>query len=418
MDLTNLPNEGLPIEPSTEFEEDASTHETHSHHKNRSYENQDEENKSHLENEEQTTNNFISSTTNDPTSNSEVDSKEAGYTLVTEGPRKESQTVEPEEGGSHTFHEESKNPFEVLNQESFIAEESKTDKKDLHVIDRSITMSLDNSPRIQDPSTSSKSEPLQLSEAKALKQQGVEVFRAEDFAKALEKFVSAYDTAAPLLSKDTNTEYQKEIRDFLITIANNISQTCINLNHYKEALDYADKALKLDSRNAKAYYRKGDALRKMGLLKDSLISFEFSDQFTANVEAKRQMQEIKQQLKELNKEKEPPTKTSPEEKEFFQKMWNPDKSPSKIQSNKRNEGFSKTMRNLAIIPFGFLLVPVLRNSGVSKNASLGTGVLTGLSCYFISLIKSKWLKGLLCTLPVMLTVGSLKFKNKLKALVD
>jgi len=239
---------------------------------------------------------------------------------------------------------------------------------------------------------------------------------------AYENFVKAYDSASPLI-KDHNHVLYKEIREFLIILLNNISQCCINLNKYREAIDYAERAIKLDTRNEKAYFRKGSALRRMGSLQDALVNFEFSDQFKANNDAKNQIIEIKKQLKELKeKEREATAQASKEQKELFQKMWSPDKpkgsekKETEIQSSK-NQGISKTIRNMGIIPFGFLVVPLLLKNGVTKKTSVGTGLLTGLSCYLISLVKTNWIKGLLATLPFIFTLGSLKFKDKLRNLV-
>jgi len=174
-----------------------------------------------------------------------------------------------------------------------------------------------------------------------------------------------------------------------------------------------------DPKNAKAYFRKGSAYKKMGEFERALTAFESSDVYGADNKIKMQIEEMK---KALASQKKAASKGSQEERELFKRMLSQKVPESPSKENMGKVGTIEVSKvssmrkygTLALIPFGLLVSPLLMKYGVRKNPSIGTGVLSGLSFYLSTLAEKKWVKGLLIALPVILTLGTLKLKNKLK----
>lgn len=100
-------------------------------------------------------------------------------------------------------------------------------------------------------------------EALKLKERGTAFFTNKDFQKA----INAYHEATEL------TDSPPSLQPIYVACKLNMSQACLNLQQYPDAVQHATDALKFDAGNVKAFYRRGVGRVHMGLLEEGLVDF-------------------------------------------------------------------------------------------------------------------------------------------------
>ena len=98
-------------------------------------------------------------------------------------------------------------------------------------------------------------------EATKFKNEGNAFFKAQNLVESKKKYESVID----YIESDSS----KESKELLIQTYLNLSMVCSKLAEFKKAIEYADKALAIDSRNVKAYYRRANAQSLFGSYEDA-----------------------------------------------------------------------------------------------------------------------------------------------------
>ncbi|XP_070552723.1 peptidyl-prolyl cis-trans isomerase D-like isoform X2 [Ptychodera flava] len=109
-----------------------------------------------------------------------------------------------------------------------------------------------------------------LEAADAIKQIGNQQFKQENYQKAIEKYEKAIRYLEELEETGSNDLSKDEAKQLLSPIYNNIAACCIKLRKFTEALNNAEKALDVDLRNAKAHFRKAQALTGLNDFEEAL----------------------------------------------------------------------------------------------------------------------------------------------------
>ncbi|KAI8796683.1 helicase with zinc finger domain 2 isoform X1, partial [Biomphalaria glabrata] len=99
-----------------------------------------------------------------------------------------------------------------------------------------------------------------------LKDEGNTLFKESKFKEAWEYYHHALFVADIL----EESFYHCVEKEFLATLFCNASLCCIKINDYESALKDAEKALELQEKNIKAFYRKSLALKELGRHKEAL----------------------------------------------------------------------------------------------------------------------------------------------------
>ena len=117
---------------------------------------------------------------------------------------------------------------------------------------------VDNAPK-KDPE-------ILLIKAAALKEEGNNHFKEKDFDKAARAYRRGVNTLKPLNKRNTGDE---QVKSLLLSLQTNLSMMLFKQDNYKQSLQVAANALRIDKSNVKARYRQAVAHRKLGNLEEA-----------------------------------------------------------------------------------------------------------------------------------------------------
>ncbi|KAL4499834.1 hypothetical protein ABPG72_015183 [Tetrahymena utriculariae] len=129
-----------------------------------------------------------------------------------------------------------------------------------------------------------------LNQCMNLKEQGNKCFESSQYQEALD----VYQKALQMLQQQSQLQSQKEIVNLKIILFSNLSQTCINLAQYQNALSFSNKALELDSNHLKSLGRQAQSLKFLNDFEKSLKVYE-----TINNSHKKDVSKEIKELKQL-----------------------------------------------------------------------------------------------------------------------
>ena len=90
-----------------------------------------------------------------------------------------------------------------------------------------------------------------MSNADEAKEYADGYFKNEDYLKAIEQYLKAHDI---IISNQLN------LKRIEVTILSNTAMCFMKMNKYEDALEFCDKALKVDVDHVKSLFRKGKCL--------------------------------------------------------------------------------------------------------------------------------------------------------------
>ena len=105
-----------------------------------------------------------------------------------------------------------------------------------------------------------------ISKATSHKEEGNSHFKSGDLVRASRSYKKGASLLKPLNEENAGDE---QVKALLVTLQTNLSMCCLKQNKPKLSLDVASKALEVDSKNVKAYYRRAMAHKKLGDLKSA-----------------------------------------------------------------------------------------------------------------------------------------------------
>lgn len=135
-----------------------------------------------------------------------------------------------------------------------------------------------------------------IEQAEFSKNRGSEFFKKGKYALALKQYKRVTQLVGPFLE----TEKRNEKKDSLLLAAYlNLAMTCLKLEKPCQAIDNCDKALEMDSKSVKAYFRRGLANYAQKELHAALADFEKvlsleENNAAARLEANRCLKAIKE----------------------------------------------------------------------------------------------------------------------------
>lgn len=100
-----------------------------------------------------------------------------------------------------------------------------------------------------------------LRKAKKNKDEGNELFRDGNLLPAAKRYVKALQHCDKCY--DINPKEQEEIDALEVSLRLNLAMCWLKLKKYEKVVDNCDRALKIDAKNVKGYYRRGTAYEKM-----------------------------------------------------------------------------------------------------------------------------------------------------------
>jgi len=109
-----------------------------------------------------------------------------------------------------------------------------------------------------------------------LKNLGNTQFKAQDLAKATEKYRKAlrYVEFAREKLEFSADEEENLNKTCLVPVYSNLAQCCLKLKQFGDCIKHCDFILSLDSKNSKAYFRKAAALQEKKEFKDALTTLK------------------------------------------------------------------------------------------------------------------------------------------------
>lgn len=130
--------------------------------------------------------------------------------------------------------------------------------------------------------------------ATTLKDEGNAHFKAGDLEKAVQSYRKGANRLKPLNKNNTGDE---QVKALLLNLQNNLAMVLFKQNKTKLSRDVATKALKIDSTNVKALYRRAVAQKKMGDLEKARDDLKEALKHDANNAAvKKELVAIKKLL--------------------------------------------------------------------------------------------------------------------------
>ncbi|XP_002734227.1 peptidyl-prolyl cis-trans isomerase D-like [Saccoglossus kowalevskii] len=109
--------------------------------------------------------------------------------------------------------------------------------------------------------------------AEFIKQIGNKLFKEQSYEKAKDKYLKAIRYMEYLEDgkpTDLTAEQEEKVLGVVLPMYNNASFCCLKLNQHEQALENAEKALDVDPKSAKAYFRKAQALTAMNRHEDAM----------------------------------------------------------------------------------------------------------------------------------------------------
>ncbi|KAM3956317.1 FK506-binding protein 59kD isoform 1-T1 [Aphomia sociella] len=116
-----------------------------------------------------------------------------------------------------------------------------------------------------------------LEQAKIFKEKGTNYFKASKFTLAIKMYKRVVSFLDDMTEDSSETEENKtQAKDLLLSAHLNLALVYLKVTppHHFEAKDHATKALKLDSKNVKGLFRRGQALLGLGEADAALTDFQ------------------------------------------------------------------------------------------------------------------------------------------------
>jgi tetratricopeptide (TPR) repeat protein len=103
-------------------------------------------------------------------------------------------------------------------------------------------------------------------------------------------------------SKPLDPEVKEKISKLIVLTWSNMSACYLKLEQYDKALDMCDKVIKQDPKNAKALFRKGQALSHLNVLDSALQTLKSAAQIEpSDIGIRQEIQKVKEKLTELDR---------------------------------------------------------------------------------------------------------------------
>jgi len=102
--------------------------------------------------------------------------------------------------------------------------------------------------------------------ATTLKEQGNAFFKDGDLVRASRSYKKGVSILKPINKENTGDD---QVKSLIVTLSNNLSMVCLKQGKPKLSMDVAAKAIEIDESNAKAYYRRAMAHKKLGNFKEA-----------------------------------------------------------------------------------------------------------------------------------------------------
>ncbi|KAL4472458.1 hypothetical protein ABPG74_018407 [Tetrahymena malaccensis] len=128
-----------------------------------------------------------------------------------------------------------------------------------------------------------------LNQCKDLKEQGNKYFQSSQYQEAQD----LYQKALQMLQQQSQLQSQKDILNLKLVLYSNLSQTCINLGQYQNALSFSNKALELDSNHLKSLGRQAQSLKYLNDFEKSLKVYQTISN-THKTDVSKEIKELKQ----------------------------------------------------------------------------------------------------------------------------
>ncbi|KAK8737486.1 hypothetical protein OTU49_004518 [Cherax quadricarinatus] len=135
-----------------------------------------------------------------------------------------------------------------------------------------------------------------IEQAKACKDRGTTFFKEEKYRLAVKQYKKIID----LLQYDNGLDDEKKAESHMLLLAGylNLAMAYLKLNDNPRAREHSTKALEMDNKNVKAYFRRGQANLNMGEAELAQIDFQAClDLDQANKAAKQQLQRCAAKIK-------------------------------------------------------------------------------------------------------------------------
>lgn len=134
----------------------------------------------------------------------------------------------------------------------------------------------------EDPADSAEEEEVQTKEeaegrSKSAKDQGNEEYARGDFEAATKSWSLSLKSVDYILAKDLykdQPEQRAEVHQMELRLCLNLSQCKLKQSQWREAVTFADRALKRDDSNTKALYRKAMGLNQLSQYDDSIKTLQ------------------------------------------------------------------------------------------------------------------------------------------------
>lgn len=165
--------------------------------------------------------------------------------------------------------------------------------------------------KAQSESKEPKTDGQRLKAADDRKQQGVVLFKQEHWQEATQRFVQALQYLKDVYELG-NEDIKKRRDDLALSCHLNIATCSIKGKRWQHAAKNCTSALDYDPKSAKAYFRRGQAQRKVNNFEESRADLEKAMELSGGDKA------IKKELDELEKQVEQHKK---KEKALFSKMF-------------------------------------------------------------------------------------------------
>lgn len=124
--------------------------------------------------------------------------------------------------------------------------------------------------------------------AQALRDEGATAFSAKNYTEAYPKFTSAFQ----MLEKLPDSDSKKSLS---LSCSLNAASCCVALKTYPDAVEWATKALDIDRKNAKAMYRRGQALREMGEFSKARFDLMMASEIAPDPDITKELQILREQ---------------------------------------------------------------------------------------------------------------------------
>lgn len=135
---------------------------------------------------------------------------------------------------------------------------------------------------------------LLLIKANALKEEGNNFFKEQDYEKASRSYRRGTNALKPLNRGNTGDD---QVKALLVTLQTNLSMMCLKMGKAKQSVQVATAALEIDKNNVKALYRRAVAHRQLGDLDRAKADLKVALQNDpANVAVKKELASLKKEL--------------------------------------------------------------------------------------------------------------------------